>query len=129
MPANLLNVAIRTPLKRESDVTRTLAWLLVAMLTAAVPASAQTYPSKPIRFVVPYAPGGIVDTAARIIGAKLTEAWGQQIVVDNKPGGNATIGMSAAAKAAPDGYTILIASSGDYMLAPALLKDLSYDVE
>ena len=102
---------------------------LLSLLAAVSPAAAQTYPTKPIRFVVPYAPGGIVDAAARIVGAKLTEAWGQQVVVENKPGGNATIGMSAVAKAAPDGYTILVASSGDFMLSPALLKDLPYDVE
>ena len=66
--------------------------LIVALVAlAAVPASAQTYPTKPIHILVPYAPGGITDIAARIVGAKLTEAWGQQVVVENKPGGNGFI--------------------------------------
>lgn len=110
-------------------MTRAISLMFASMLAFAVPAAAQTYPSKPVRFIVPYAPGGIVDAAARIVGAKLTEVWGQQVVVENKPGGNATIGMSAVAKAAPDGYTILVASSGDFMLSPAVLKDVPYDVE
>ena len=74
---------------------------LIAMLAVvgASPASAQTYPTKPIHILVPYAPGGITDIAARIVGAKLTEAWGQQVVVENKPGGNGFIAMTAVAKA------------------------------
>lgn len=102
---------------------------LAALLAAAAPAAAQTWPAKPIRFIVPYAPGGIADTAARIIGAKLTETWGHQMVVENRPGGNATIGMSSVVKAPADGYTLLVATSGDFTLSPAILKDMSYDVE
>jgi tripartite-type tricarboxylate transporter receptor subunit TctC len=108
---------------------RLLCSLLATVLLAASPAGAQTWPSKPIRFIVPYAPGGIADTAARVVGAKLTEALGQQIVVENRPGGNATIGISSVVKAAPDGYTILVATSGDFTLSPAILKDMTYDVE
>jgi len=95
----------------------------------AVPAGAQTYPSKPIHILIPYAPGGIADIAARIVGAKLTEAWGQQVVVENKPGGNGFIAMSAAAKAAPDGYTLVMATAGDLTLSPALFKDMPYNVQ
>ena len=106
--------------------------LLVTLTAAAVPAVAQTsappWPIKPIRFVVPFAPGGIADLAARIVGAKLTESWGQQVVVENKPGGNATIGMSSVAKAAPDGYTYVVATAGDFTLATILLKDIPYDI-
>ncbi len=90
---------------------------------------AQTYPSKPIHILIPYAPGGIADIAARIVGAKLTEAWGQQVVVENRPGGNAFIAMTAAAKAAPDGYTLVMATVGDIAINPALFKDMPYDVE
>jgi tripartite-type tricarboxylate transporter receptor subunit TctC len=104
---------------------------LIAMLAVigAAPASAQTYPTKPIHILVPYAPGGIADIASRIIGAKLTEAWGQQVVVENKPGGNGFIAMTAAAKAAPDGYTLVMATIGDVAINPALFKTMPYDVQ
>jgi tripartite-type tricarboxylate transporter receptor subunit TctC len=93
------------------------------------PANAQTYPSKPIHILVPYAPGGITDIAARIVGAKLTEAWGQQVVVENRPGGNGFIAMTAGAKAAPDGYTLTMATVGDVAINPALFKDIPYVME
>ena len=104
---------------------------LIATLAAlgAPPAWAQTYPSKPIHILIPYAPGGIADIAARILGAKLTEAWGQQVVVENKPGGNAFIAMTAAAKAAPDGYTLVMTTVGDIAINPALFKDMPYDMQ
>jgi len=104
--------------------------LLTAVATGLVllaqPALSQTYPSKPIHILVPYAPGGIADIASRIVGAKLTEAWGQQVVVENKPGGNAFIAMSAGAKAAPDGYTLTMATVGDVAINPALFKSMPY---
>jgi tripartite-type tricarboxylate transporter receptor subunit TctC len=99
------------------------------LVLCAAPAQAQTYPGKPIHVLVPYAPGGIADIASRILGAKLTEAWGQQVVVENKPGGNGFIAMTAAAKAAPDGYTVVMATGGDVAINPAMFKDMPYDVE
>ena len=101
----------------------------LGVLGAVVPAHAQSWPTKPVRFVIPYAPGGIADIAARIIGAKLTDGWGQQIVVENRPGGNGFIGVSTVAKAAPDGYTLLIATVGDFTLNPVLFNDMPYDVD
>jgi tripartite-type tricarboxylate transporter receptor subunit TctC len=106
------------------------------VLTAAVsglvlltqPAVSQTYPSKPIHILVPYAPGGITDIAARIVGAKLTEAWGQQVVVENRPGGNGFIAMGAGAKAAPDGYVLTMATVGDVSINPALFKEMPYNM-
>jgi tripartite-type tricarboxylate transporter receptor subunit TctC len=95
----------------------------------AAPAQAQNYPAKPIHVLVPYAPGGIADIASRILGAKLTEAWGQQVVVENKPGGNGFIAMTAAAKAPADGYTVVMATGGDVAINPALFKDMPYDVQ
>jgi tripartite-type tricarboxylate transporter receptor subunit TctC len=95
----------------------------------AAPAWTQNYPSKPIHILVPYAPGGITDIAARIVGAKLTEAWGQQVVVENKPGGNGFIAMTAGAKAAPDGYTLTMVTVGDVAINPAMFKEMPYDVE
>jgi tripartite-type tricarboxylate transporter receptor subunit TctC len=110
-----------------------MSWIVnvVAALVVlcALPAQAQNYPAKPIHILVPYAPGGIVDIASRIVGAKLTEAWGQQVVVENRPGGNGFIAMTAAAKAAGDGYTLLMATGGDFAITPALFKDMPYDVQ
>jgi tripartite-type tricarboxylate transporter receptor subunit TctC len=109
-----------------------MAWIvsviaLVVFCTA--PAQAQNYPAKPIHILVPYAPGGITDIASRIVGAKLTEAWGQQVVVENKPGGNGFIAMTAGAKAAPDGYTLVMVTVGDVAINPAMFKEMPYDVE
>jgi tripartite-type tricarboxylate transporter receptor subunit TctC len=108
-------------------------WIVSAvtalLILCAAPAQAQTYPAKPIHIFVPYAPGGIADIASRILGAKLTEAWGQQVVVENKPGGNGFIAMTAAAKAPADGYTVVMATGGDVAINPALFKDMPYDVQ
>jgi len=98
------------------------------LVLLAQPAVSQTYPSKPIHVLVPYAPGGITDIAARIVGAKLTEAWGQQVVVDNRPGGNGFIGMAAGAKGSPDGYTLTMATVGDVSINPALFKEMPYNM-
>jgi tripartite-type tricarboxylate transporter receptor subunit TctC len=110
-----------------------MAWIVSVVLALVVlcvpPARAQTYPVKPIHIMVPYAPGGITDIAARILGAKLTEAWGQQVVVENKPGGNGFIGMTAGAKGAPDGYTLTMATVGDVAINPAMFKEMPYDVQ
>jgi tripartite-type tricarboxylate transporter receptor subunit TctC len=101
----------------------------VVGLALTGPVAAQTYPSKLIHLLVPYAPGGIADIASRIVGAKLTEAWGQQVVVENRPGGNGFIAMTAGAKAAPDGYTLVMATVGDVSVNPSLFKDMPYKWE
>ena len=90
-------------------------------------ASAQAYPNRPIRFVCPYPPGGAGDIFARVIGAKLAEAFGQQVVVDNRPGANAIIGTDMVAKAPPDGHTLVMANSAPFVLNPSLYKNLPYD--
>ncbi len=109
-----------------------MAWIasvIALVVFCAAPAQAQNYPAKPIHILVPYAPGGISDIASRILGAKLTEAWGQQVLVENRPGGNGFIAMAAAAKAAPDGYTMVMATGGDVAINPAMYKEMPYDVE
>lgn len=93
------------------------------------PAAAQTYPSKPIHIYVPYAPGGVADIAARLVGAKLTDAWGQQVVVENRTGGNGFIAVSAAAKAPADGYVLLVGTVGEFTINPSLFKDIPYDMQ
>jgi tripartite-type tricarboxylate transporter receptor subunit TctC len=104
--------------------------VVVALITvAAAPARADDYPSRPIRILVPYAPGGISDIAARIVGGKLTEAWGQQVIVENRPGGNGFIAVTDAVRSAPDGYTLVMLTTGDVAINPALFKDVPYDVD
>jgi tripartite-type tricarboxylate transporter receptor subunit TctC len=101
--------------------------LLVATVPPK-PAAGQEYPSKPIRCIVPYAPGGSSDFLARVIGQKLAEAWGQQIVVDNRAGAAGNIGTDAAAKAPPDGYTLLLVAS-TITMNPSLYAKLPFDAE
>src|SRR6202158_3987920 len=88
---------------------------------------AQAYPSRPIRIIDAYAPGGASDIMARTIGQRMTESWGQQVVVDNRPGGNAVIGTDMAAKAPADGYTLLMFTS-TLTVQPSLYKNLPYDL-
>src|SRR5262245_62297635 len=107
-----------------------LALLVSSLALLATPAAAQTaYPARPVHILVPYAPGGPADIAARLVGAKLTEAWGQQVVVENRPGGNGFIAMTAAAKGAPDGYTLVMATIGEAAVSPVLFKEGPYNIE
>jgi tripartite-type tricarboxylate transporter receptor subunit TctC len=99
----------------------------VATIAAACAVQAQDFPTKPIRFVVPYPPGGASDVTARFIGQKLTEAWGQQVIVDNRPGANGIIALELAAKAPSDGYTILMGNVGPNAINQTLYKKLPYD--
>jgi tripartite-type tricarboxylate transporter receptor subunit TctC len=103
--------------------------LCAALVALCAQAQAQTYPAKPVRIIVPYAPGGIVDTSARVIAQKLTERWGQQVVVENRPGGNGFIGTVAAAKSPADGYTLLVAHTGEFAVSPAVFPDIPYDLD
>lgn len=103
-------------------------WMVAIGLIMGIPAawSQSQYPSRPIRLIVPYPPGGAVDPIARTIGQKLNEAWGQPVVVDNKPGAGTIIGTEIVAKAAPDGYTVILASS-NHAVNPAMYGKLPYD--
>ncbi len=99
-----------------------------ALLLAFAPnIFAQTYPSRSITLIVPFAPGGPADVLARLVGQKMSEDLGQQIVVDNRPGANTIIGAQTVAKARPDGYTILLAIDGTLVMNPFLYSKLSYD--
>ncbi|MBO0718513.1 MAG: tripartite tricarboxylate transporter substrate binding protein, partial [Rhizobiales bacterium] len=105
--------------------------LVVAALAVGLPMGygfAQEYPVRPIRILSPYSPGGISDIAARIVAGKLTEAWGQQVIVENRPGGNGFIAVTDAARAAPDGYTLVMVTAGDITINPSLFKTVPYDV-
>jgi tripartite-type tricarboxylate transporter receptor subunit TctC len=99
----------------------------VAALTVIAPAAAQNYPNRPVRFIVPFAPGGNTDVQGRLIAQKLTEAWNQQVVVDNRAGAGGTVGVEMLAKAPADGYTIALASFGNILVGPSLFPKLGYD--
>jgi tripartite-type tricarboxylate transporter receptor subunit TctC len=100
--------------------------LLVAGLLVASSALAQDYPNKPIRLIVPYGAGGGSDFVGRLVGQKLTEQMGQSVVVDNRPGAASLLGTELAARAAPDGYTLLLADSG-FTINPAYYRNTRYD--
>lgn len=93
----------------------------------AVAAAQSSYPSRPIRIVVPYAAGGGTDINARNVAPKLTERWGQSVVIDNRPGGNAQIGTEIVARAVPDGHTILFSASSEIVTNISLFKNVPYD--
>ena len=101
--------------------------LCAALGTFSICLHAETYPTKPIRLIVPFPPGGTTDTVARLMAQKIGEAWGQQVVVDNRPGAGGTIGTELAAKAPGDGYTILMGSITTHAVNPALYKKLGFD--
>ncbi len=97
--------------------------------TLPLTVAAQDYPTKSIRVLVSFAPGGVVDTSTRIVTGKIAEALGWQFVVDNRPGANGFIGATAAAKGNPDGYTVLSAHTGEFAVNPVMFKTLPYDPE
>jgi tripartite-type tricarboxylate transporter receptor subunit TctC len=100
---------------------------IFALLAIGAAVSAQEYPIKAIRVIVPLAPGGGTDLAARVTGQKLTERWGQQVIVDNRPGAGGNIGAETVARAAPDGYTLLVTNPGPVVVNPWMFAKLPYD--
>ncbi len=102
--------------------------LIICFLLIANSVTAQPYPSKSVRFIVPFAPGGTNDIVARMVGVKLTEAWGQPVVIDNRGGAGGVIGADLAAKSVPDGYTLLMANV-NFATNPGLVRNLPYDTE
>jgi tripartite-type tricarboxylate transporter receptor subunit TctC len=101
--------------------------LLIVLALAASPALAQSYPTKNIRLVVPYAAGGTSDILARQLGPKLTEAWGQPVIVENKPGANGNVGADLVAKSAPDGYTLLLTDVGGLVISASVYPHLPFN--
>ncbi len=102
--------------------------MLASLFLLAGPVTAQSYPVKPIKIVVPFPAGGTSDVLARLIGQKMTESWGQPVVVENKPGSSGNLGADAVAKSTPDGYTLVLMDVGNLVISPALFK-LPFSVE
>jgi tripartite-type tricarboxylate transporter receptor subunit TctC len=100
---------------------------LLAVMVLNLPATAETYPSKPIRFVVPFPPGGATDIVARVVGQKASESLGQPVVIENRPGAGGNMGADVAAKAAPDGYTMFMGTIATHAINASLYKNLSFD--
>src|SRR6476620_2790161 len=101
-------------------------WMLLLLAALAAPAFAQGYPNKPVQVVLAFTPGSAVDIVGRIVTAKLSEMWGQPVVNDNKSGAGGSIGTAAVARAAPDGYTLLVTSNA-HTVNPAIFAHLPYD--
>jgi tripartite-type tricarboxylate transporter receptor subunit TctC len=109
---------------------RTMKYFYLALIVAALvatPVHAQTYPAKAVRGIVPSAPGGSIDIVGRLVAQKFTDTMGQQFIIENRAGAAGTIGVTAVAKAPPDGYTLLVASQSGIAAAPGLIRNLPYD--
>jgi tripartite-type tricarboxylate transporter receptor subunit TctC len=104
-----------------------IAAIVLAGLAILGPAMAQSYPNRPIKMILPFPPGGPIDTMGRLIAQRMSTGLGQNVIIENRAGGGSSIGMRAVASADPDGYTLLFASSGPLAITPALYKNLDYD--
>src|SRR5690349_3494869 len=102
-------------------------WLPMLALLGAQACFAQSYPARPIRIVVPFPPGGSTDLVARVVGQKMSESWGQQVVIDNRGGANGMIGCDVVAKANPDGYSTVLGTIGPMAINASLYK-MPYDI-
>jgi tripartite-type tricarboxylate transporter receptor subunit TctC len=109
---------------RRATIHLLLGWLGLCLLLG--PAQAQDYPVRPIRVVVSFPPGGVADVTTRVVGQKLGEALGQQMVIENRTGASGTLGADAVAKATSDGYTLLL-TTGDFITTPTLMPAMAFD--
>lgn len=117
-----MKTKLGSPMRRAAMLTG-----LLAAAMGALPALAQTWPAKPIKLIVPFPPGGATDVLGRTLAEKLQPRLGQPVIVENRPGASTMIGAAAVAKAAPDGYTLLVAGSSTWSVMPALKSQLPYD--
>src|SRR3954466_11593801 len=102
-------------------------WIVAVIVCAALSAHAQEFPAKPVRIVVPFAPGGVADNSARVVAEPLGQRLGQQVVVENRPGASGNIGTQQVAQAAPDGYTLLLGFDGTMVINPHVIPKTGFD--
>jgi tripartite-type tricarboxylate transporter receptor subunit TctC len=130
MEENAMDGRVKHSSSRAKGERVTMAWVMAAAFllvgASVIPLSAQTYPNKPIRFILPFPPGGPTDILGRLIGQKLADRVGQPVVPENRPGAGANVGLEIGAKAKPDGYTLTLASPS-LAISPTLYKKLNYD--
>jgi tripartite-type tricarboxylate transporter receptor subunit TctC len=112
---------------RPSGAARIAGLALLMAAAAVLPAVAQPYPNANVKLIVPVPAGGVTDTMARIVGQRLSEMWGQSVVIDNRPGGNYGVGAQAVSRSPADGYTLLVAPDSTFTANPALIAKLNYD--
>jgi len=110
----------------SSHVLATVA-LIAASITSWPAAFAQVWPSRPVRIIVPYVPGGTIDITARLMMSKLSQTWGQPVVIDNRAGAAGTIGANLVAKSSPDGHTLLLASASELTTAQTIIKNMPFN--
>lgn len=106
---------------------RRMTAIMALAVALCAPAQAQDYPNKAVQIIVPSSPGGISDTAARVVAEGLSKLWGQSVVIENRPGGGGSIGTGIARRAKPDGYTLLVTTNGEFALNPVIYPNLPYD--
>jgi tripartite-type tricarboxylate transporter receptor subunit TctC len=102
---------------------------VLGLILAGTVTAAHAFPDRAVRLIVPFPPGGVTDTAARVIGQQLSAKWGQQVVIENKPGAGGVIGVEAAMRSAPDGYTLLMATNGEITINAAIFTKPKYDAQ
>src|SRR4051794_2129784 len=115
------------PVRLRAALVNSALAFSICLSSALSAAQTATYPNRPVRMVVPLAPGGGSDIVGRIVAQALTERWGRAVVVDNRPGAGTVVGTTIVAKAVPDGYTLLVSSSS-IVITPALYRGLEFDV-
>ena len=104
-----------------------LGWGVAALATTSAAAAAQSYPERTVRIIVPTAPGGSIDTTARVVASKLADLWGKPVIIENRPGAAMITGADAAAKSPADGYTLLVAHDGTLAMNPVVYPALPYN--
>lgn len=116
-------------MKTQSAKTASAKTALLGLLLATSVTAASAFPDRPVRLIVPFPPGGVTDTAARLIGQQLSTKWGQQVVIENRPGAGGVIGVETAARSTSDGYTLLMATNGEITINAAVYATPKYDAQ
>src|SRR5262245_61963260 len=118
---------MRAAMREQTMIAYFRAAAALALCLVASVAVAQTYPSKPVTIIVPAAPGGVTDALGRLLAKQFSDSWGQQVIVENKPGANNQIAAEHVAKSSPDGYTLFIGPEVTFVVNPSLYAKLAYD--